>query len=99
MEEYDEDEIGALDHEELEGSIQPDSKRLNALAEEFIESQQVQEWVLKNWLTWWQLSDGHCMILTGAVCSTQGHNATHWILAGFSVRYEIGVCSTLSRWH
>ena len=43
MEEYDEDEIGALDHEELEGSIQLDSKRLNALAEEFIESQQVQE--------------------------------------------------------
>ena len=43
MEEYDEDEIGALDHEELEGYIQPDSKRLNALAEEFIESQQVQE--------------------------------------------------------
>ena len=69
MEEYDEDEIGALDHEELEGSIQPDSKRLNALAEEFIESQQVQEWVLKNWLTWWQLSDGHCMILTGALYS------------------------------
>ena len=47
MEEYDEDEIGALDHEELEGYIQSDSKRLNALAEEFIESQQVQEWVLK----------------------------------------------------
>lgn len=43
MEEYDEDEIGALDHEELEGTIQPDSKRLNALAEEFIESQQVQD--------------------------------------------------------
>jgi len=43
MEEYDEDEIGALDHEELEGTINPDSKRLNTLAEEFVESQQNQE--------------------------------------------------------
>ena len=43
MEEYDEDEIGALDQEELEGTINPDSGRLNALAEEFIESQQNQE--------------------------------------------------------
>ena len=64
MEEYDEDEIGALDHEELEGSIQPDSKRLNALAEEFIESQQVQEWVLKKLINlvtieWWALHDNN----------------------------------------
>lgn len=43
MEEYDEGEIGALDHEELEGTINPDSERLNALADEFIESQQNQE--------------------------------------------------------
>lgn len=43
MEEYDEDEIGSLDHEELEGTMNPDSERLNALAEEFIESQQNQE--------------------------------------------------------
>ncbi|XP_073258108.1 protein LTV1 homolog [Porites lutea] len=43
MEEYDEDEIGALDHEELEGTINPDSERLNALADEFIESQQNQD--------------------------------------------------------
>ncbi|KAJ7391114.1 Protein ltv1 [Desmophyllum pertusum] len=43
MEEYDEDEIGALDHEELEGTVNPDSGRLNALAEEFIESQQSQD--------------------------------------------------------
>lgn len=43
MEEYDEDEIGALDHEELEGTINPDSERLTALADEFIESQQNQE--------------------------------------------------------
>ena len=46
MEEYDEDEIGALDHEELEGTVGPDSERLNALAEEFIESQQNKEYVL-----------------------------------------------------
>ena len=43
MEEYDEDEIGALDHEELEGTINPDSEQLNALADEFIESQQNQK--------------------------------------------------------
>ncbi|XP_068679814.1 protein LTV1 homolog [Montipora foliosa] len=42
MEEYDEDEIGALDHEELEGTMNPDSERLHALAEEFIERQQNQ---------------------------------------------------------
>ena len=44
MEEYDEDEIGALDHEELEGTMNPDSERLHALAEEFIERQQNQKW-------------------------------------------------------
>ncbi|KAL9980504.1 hypothetical protein ACROYT_G009104 [Oculina patagonica] len=43
MEEYEEDEIGALDHEELEGTVDPGSERLNALAEEFIESQQNQD--------------------------------------------------------
>ncbi|KAK3749693.1 hypothetical protein QZH41_014975 [Actinostola sp. cb2023] len=35
MEEYDEDEIGALDHEEMTGTVNPDSQILNALAEEF----------------------------------------------------------------
>lgn len=40
MEEYDEDEIGALDHEDLTGTIEPDSVRLNALADEFLKSQQ-----------------------------------------------------------
>ena len=40
MEEYDEDEIGALDHEDLAGTIDPDSVRLNALAHEFLEGMQ-----------------------------------------------------------
>lgn len=35
MEEYDEDEIGALDHEEMTGTVNPDSQILNALAQEF----------------------------------------------------------------
>ncbi|KXJ14785.1 Protein LTV1-like [Exaiptasia diaphana] len=35
MEEYDEDEIGALDHEEMTGTVDPDSQILNALAEDF----------------------------------------------------------------
>lgn len=38
MEQYDEDEIGALDHEELEGTLNPNSEQLAALAEEFFES-------------------------------------------------------------
>ena len=42
MEEYDEDEIGALDHVELEGTINPDSDRLASLVEEFIDSQKKQ---------------------------------------------------------
>lgn len=38
MEQYDEEEIGALDHEELEGTLNPNSERLVALANEFFES-------------------------------------------------------------
>lgn len=37
MEEYDEDEIGVLDYEELEGIMNFDSERLYVFVEEFIE--------------------------------------------------------------
>ncbi|XP_067033172.1 protein LTV1 homolog [Acropora muricata] len=42
MEQYDEEEIGALDHEELEGTLNPNSERLVALANEFFESRKKQ---------------------------------------------------------
>lgn len=46
MEQYDEEEIGALDHEELEGTLNPNSERLVALANEFFESRKKQGWVM-----------------------------------------------------
>ncbi|XP_064649507.1 protein LTV1 homolog [Lineus longissimus] len=39
-EQYDDDEIGALDHEEIDGNIQPESKILTSLMEEFEQGQQ-----------------------------------------------------------
>ncbi|XP_031553215.1 protein LTV1 homolog [Actinia tenebrosa] len=35
MEEYDEDEIGALDHEEMAGNVNPDSELLNSLVDDY----------------------------------------------------------------
>lgn len=35
MEEYDEDEIGALDHEEMAGNLNPDNELLNTLVDDY----------------------------------------------------------------
>ena len=40
MEEYDEDEIGALDHEELTGRLDPNNSLLETAADEFLKSQE-----------------------------------------------------------
>ena len=35
MEEYDEDDIGALDHEEMAGNVNPDGELLNSLVDDY----------------------------------------------------------------
>lgn len=53
-EQFDEDEIGALDNTEVEGFIQPDSARLDEIIKDYF-IQKEKEWVQGFWGSWSKL--------------------------------------------